>query len=198
MLASPPPFFYWHIMSVSAISGFKGLVCCHQLPCPLIHLSECFPCPFYEWSLISYKGDCPGVYSFLWYFYCWIRFQEAFSFVRKIIFLFFLSSPFAWRCPIPVIPSTCNFPFLQSFFFFVNLAVLFLPLFVFFHFSPWARHIFLIKILFLYPEWIFLLFLSEPPLLLHFFVVHVHQAISIFLRFRAFVVPSALPLHVTD
>ena len=28
---------------------------------------------------------------------------------------FFLTSPFIWRCPLPISPSICKFPFLQAF-----------------------------------------------------------------------------------
>ena len=50
-------------------------------------------------------------------------FREVFSY--EILFLIFLSSPL-------IFPSTCKFPFLQTFWFFLNLIVLFLLSFVFF------------------------------------------------------------------
>ena len=39
-----------------------------------------------------------------------------------------------WWCPLPIFPSTCKFPFLRTNWFFLDLAVLFLPLFGFFYF----------------------------------------------------------------
>ena len=50
-------------------------------------------------------------------------------------YFFFLSSLFVWWYPLPISPSTCNFPYLQVFWFFLDLAVLFLPLFIFYQFS---------------------------------------------------------------
>ena len=38
------------------------------------------------------------------------------------------------RCLLPIFPSTCNFPFLQAFWLFLDLVVLFLQLFIFFSF----------------------------------------------------------------
>ena len=68
------------------------------------------------------------------------------------------------------------FPFLLAFWFFLDLAVLFLPSFVFFRFSLWEWYIFLCQIPFLYLDCIFLLFVSESPILFHFFfdVVHIY------------------------
>ena len=63
----------------------------------------------------------------------------------------FLSSPFVWWYAPPIFLSTCNFPFLQAFGFFLDSAVLFLPLFIFYLFSLWARRICLCQIQFLYP-----------------------------------------------
>ena len=56
------------------------------------------------------------------------------------------------------------------------LLILFLPLFVFFHFSLLAWHIFLCQIPFLYPDCIFLLFVFESFFIFRkqLDVVHVH------------------------
>ena len=43
----------------------------------------------------------------------------------------FLLLLLVWWCSLPRFPSTCKFPFLQVFWFFLNLVVLILPLFVF-------------------------------------------------------------------
>ena len=57
-------------------------------------------------------------------------FLEVFSVVWGTLFLFFLSSLMFWWNPLPIFPSTYNFPLL-----FLDLAVLFFMFFVFFHFS---------------------------------------------------------------
>ena len=95
----------------------------------------------------------------LWWDSCYrVWFQEVFSFVWSSFFLFFLRF---------LIFDSVHFQYSQilaifffSFWFFPNLAVLFLLSFVFFHFSLWAWHIFLCQISFLYPGCIFLLLLS--------------------------------------
>ena len=48
-------------------------------------------------------------------------FREVFSFVADTLFLFFLSSLLVWLCPLPTPPSTCMFPFLRAFWFFLYL-----------------------------------------------------------------------------
>ena len=50
---------------------------------------------------------------------------------------FFLNFSFisVWWCPLSIFPNTCNFPSLQAFLCFPDLAVLFLLLFLFSHFS---------------------------------------------------------------
>ena len=53
-------------------------------------------------------------------------------FLVRLKYFFFLSSPFVWWCPFLIFPSKCNFPFLQTFWFYLHLAVIFLPLFLFF------------------------------------------------------------------
>ena len=52
-----------------------------------------------------------------------------FSCSSEILFLLFLSFPLDWWCPFPIFPSTCNFPFLRAFWFFLDLVILFLLLF---------------------------------------------------------------------
>ena len=74
--------------------------------------------------------------------------------------LFFLIFPFisVWWCLIPIFANTCNFHFLQAFRCFLDLAVLFLLLFLFSYSSLSAWHIFQSKITFLYFESIYLMF----------------------------------------
>ena len=56
-------------------------------------------------------GDGQGG-LFLWCdFCCRVWFWEAFSFVWSFLFLFFLSSPLVWWCPLVIFSGTCNFPF---------------------------------------------------------------------------------------
>ena len=81
-----------------------------------------------------------------------------FGFEVPFSFLFFLSSPLVCWSPLSIFPSTCNFPFQRSFWFFPLLTVLFLQLFVFFLSSLWVWHIFLAKFHCLYP------YLPTPPL----------------------------------
>ena len=66
------------------------------------------------------------VYSSLFWDFCYrLWFRTVFSFFGSII-----SSPLICRSPLPVFPSICTFPFLKSFWFFLDLVVLFLPSFV--------------------------------------------------------------------
>ena len=76
----------------------------------------------------------PKCLSLWWNFCRAVWFQEFSSSVWNTLFLFFLSSPLVWWCLLPIFLSTWNFPFLQAFWFFLNLVVLLLPLFVFSHF----------------------------------------------------------------
>ena len=154
-----------------------------------------------NWSWISYKEDQPKCLSFWWDFCCRVWFCEAFLFVWGTLFLYFLSSPFVWWCPLPIFPITCDFHFLQAFWFFLDLAVIFLPLFVFFHFSWWAWHIFLCQIPFLYILAIYSYCLYEGT---QFFfilckqldVIHLHKVTNLFLQLSKFVVPCAFPKYV--
>ena len=85
-----------------------------------------------------------------------------------LFFFFFFSFLFIWWCPLPIFPITSNFPFLPAFRFFLDLAVLFLSLSIFSHFSLWALHIFLCQISFLYPGCIFLLLDQNIPFFFYF------------------------------
>ena len=97
---------------------------------------------------------------------------------------FLIFSFLVWRCLLLVSPSTCSFPFLQTFWFLLAMEVLFLRLFIFSHLSLWAWHIFLCQILSLYFGCIFLLFVSKSSILFIFCrqvdVVHVHIGSNIF------------------
>ena len=112
--------------------------------------------------------------------------SRSFLLLWGTFFLFFSFQ--VVRCfPLPIFLSTCNFPFLQAFWFFPDLAVLFLPLFLFVplfilskaHFSmlnsilPSCQYvlIFCIKV---YTSFIF-------HFCTYFDVIHVHKVINLFL-----------------
>ena len=73
-------------------------------------------------SLFSLKDSLVSWFSF----FCW----QLLGLVFQVIFLFFLSSPLVWWCPFLVFFGTCKFIFQQAFWFFLDLAVLCLLLFV--------------------------------------------------------------------
>ena len=80
---------------------------------------------------VSYREGAAQVY----FSFMRVWFRKAFLFVWGPLFLFFLSSLLRWWCQLPTFPSTCNFPFLQTFCFFLDLAVQF---FCLFRSSLWA------------------------------------------------------------
>ena len=144
--------------------------------------------------------------AYLWWdFCCRSWFQEVFLFVYGTPFsfsfslLFFLSP---LHCPLPKFPSTCKFSFLQTFWFFLDSIVLFLPLFLDFHFFimcmprlsmpnsipiSW-QHILIVCISLQF----FFVFGKQLD------VVHVHKVINLFLWFCKFVALSRPPNHVTQ
>ena len=64
---------------------------------------------------------------------CYRVWFRDFSFVWDTLFFkAFLSSPLVWWYPLVIFPSTCMFPLLRLFWFFLDLAVLFFLLHVFF------------------------------------------------------------------
>ena len=70
-----------------------------------------------------------------------------------------------------------------------------------FSFSLWARHIFLYQIPFLYPGGIFLLFVSDFPILFHFLPTawcYPYNVIKLFLLFCKFGAPTGLPKYLTE
>ena len=127
-----------------------------------------FPCPLQECSRIPYKKDRRGVYPFNEISVC---FRIIFSFVwdtLKIIFSFIFNSP---GCLLSIFPSNGSFLFLRAFWFYPNLVVLFLPLFVFFYFSSFAWHVFQCQIKFQYTDCILLLLMLGSPVLFHFWQI---------------------------
>ena len=109
----------------------------------------------------SHMVDCLGVYALM-------------SFLLQILIscssemlTFFVSSSLVCWCPRSILPITCNFPLFQAFF--LDLGILFLRLCIIFLSSLWAWHILLCQIPFLYPDCIFVWFLTNSLLLFPFF-----------------------------
>ena len=136
-------FILWSIHLSSSISLFFGLSIwvpqflyslVHLLSSSFVHPSELLPCPFSEWSRIYYNVNCPGIYFFYEISVAAFNFKKFVLFFWNIPFLLFLSS-FAWWDLLLILQDICSFLFLQVFWCFPNLAVLFLLLLFFFLFS---------------------------------------------------------------
>ena len=97
-------------------------------------------------------------WSFWWDSCCSAWFPVVFSFVCDTLLVFFLHLHFVWWRLLPIFLSTCKFTFLEAFWFFLDLPVLFLPL-----------SLFLYQIPFLYTDCIFLFCVYEFPVFLLFF-----------------------------
>ena len=82
-------------------------------------------------------GRLPWYLCLWWDVCCRAWFPDGFLFIYEKLFLFFLSSLLVWWCLLSIFPSICNLAFIQAFRFFLDLAVLFFPLFVFstFHYE---------------------------------------------------------------
>ena len=59
---SSSPSFLTHLVSLFHISDVRP--CVLSSTCPLVHLFQFFSCPFSEWSLVSYEGDCQSIHLF--------------------------------------------------------------------------------------------------------------------------------------
>ena len=126
-------------------------------------MSEFFSCPVYNWPQYLYTNIAPM-------FIALMRFLlQKLSRSSDVLFsdLFFHLGLFS-GVPFHNFPSTCNFPFLQSFWFFLNLVVLFLPLFVFFPLFVMIMVDFQYQIDCQYHGNIFVLFVSESPYFSYF------------------------------
>ena len=110
------------------ISWTLGLVHRHLLSCSLVYLFKICFCQFLKnGPEYPTRGTAQG-FIFL------IRFLLQCLFSRFIVhlkysFVIFFSPPLIWWCPLSIFPSTCNFSFLQEFWFVFDLAFLFLPSF---------------------------------------------------------------------
>ena len=89
----------------------------------------------------------------------WFRVISSFSW-DTVFYLFFLSSPLVWWCPLPIFPSIFKFPFLQAFWSSLGIVFRFLPLCVISRFSFLAWLIFPCWIPSLWSDCIF----SQPKL----------------------------------
>ena len=140
-------FFSWNVKSMSSL-GYK-------LSWPLAHLPKFLLCFYQEWSRMSYKGDCPAVYSFDLIFAKELRFEKC-SYSSEVL-LYFLSSLFGG---VPIQYSQI----LVIFFPWFGSSLSF-QLFLFSHLIQGLWHIFLCQIPFLHPSCIFILSLSWSPVL---------------------------------
>ena len=93
----------------------------------------------------------------------WVKFLfglgEALLLVWGSLFIFLLSSPLVWWCPLPILTSNCNFPFFQAFLF-LSWFGCSIPSVI----CLFLLFIFLYEIPFLYSDYIFLLVVSESPI----------------------------------
>ena len=119
-----------------------------------------------------------------------------------ILDFFFLSFPVVWLCQLPIYPRICRFPFLQAFWWVLNLVVPLLLLCVVCQFSLLAWHIFLCTIPFLYLDCIFSQFVLGFTIIFRFcwkvYVVHVNQEVDHFQWFTEIVFGCAFPKDVVE
>ena len=104
---------------------------------------------FWSYSLVHFKnspeylswGTARVLIAVMRFLLCSLV-SNTFVILLKLKNFFLLSFPLVWWYPLPIFPSTCKFPFIIVFWFFLDLAILFLPSFVFFFcFSLFAWHI---------------------------------------------------------
>ena len=130
MLTSPlPPSFHGtlvcqrHLCDVRSYASSLVFVFSGSFSCVL-------PSSIFRMVLsILQWGDYPNVYHYNEIHAIEFGF-EKFSRSSEILFSIF---SFVW-CPLPISPSTYKFPFFRAFSFYLDLAILFLSLSVFFHF----------------------------------------------------------------
>ena len=123
MLVSPLPSPFLDTYNLCYLSGVR--------PCALLS-TFVFSASFVWVPLLSiwtivpsiFQEELPMCFSFNEIYAAELGFEKLS--LKYSFLIFFLSSPFVWWCPLPIFPSTCNFPFLQAFRFFLDLVVLFL------------------------------------------------------------------------
>ena len=146
----------------------------------------------------EYPWGRPGVYPLDSIFAEELGFEKLSRSFEVLFSNFFLSSLLIWWCQHPIFLSICSFPFLQTFWFFPDLLVLFLLLFVFSHFSLWTWSFFYAKfysyILALYSYCLYQSIQFFFIFCKHLDVVHVH-VINLFLQLCKFIAPSTFPKY---
>ena len=129
---SSSSFFTRHILSKSSL-GCKDLC----IIISFLPFVEVFPSSISRMVSNILRGKLPRCLSPSWdeISAAELNFKKL-SRLSKILKTKILSSLLIWWCPLSIFPSTCKFPFLLVFLFFLDLVVLFLPLIVFsgFHF----------------------------------------------------------------
>ena len=170
LLVKPKGLFEWCVIfsvGESSTSFSWHMVCLRHLSderCCALSSTFLSSSPF-KWVFpLSTSRIVPSILEGQIFFlqsYITINFPGRLRYSFYISILFFLSSSLVWWCPLPILPYTCNFPFPQAFWFFLDLTVLLLLFLVFFYFSLLAWNISVCQILFLYPDSIYLSFLWE-------------------------------------
>ena len=152
---------------------------------------------YLSFSLVYFKNDAEYFISLtVLVFILLMRFLRQSLISRNFLVLlgysfcpFFISDGVCY----PIFTGTSNFLFLQEFWFFPDLAVLFLQLFLFSLFSLSASHIFPSQILFPCPNCIFLLFVCSS-----FPYLHMFKVVYIFLWFCKFIASCRFPKYIIE
>ena len=145
---------------------------CHEFSRSLVHLLKFFSPPFQECPEYLTREGHPRRFLLN------SLVSSNFFIFLRYYFLFFISSPLVWWCPLPIFPSTCKFSFPQSILIFVGLVVLFLLLCVILA-SPYLQgaffyakfHSYVLTVYSHYMYWSFQLFFIFSK---QFDIIHVH------------------------
>ena len=102
----------------------------------------------------------------------------------EVLFLFFPSSPLIWWCPLPVFPSTFNFPSLKLSSCIFDLAVLFHPQILFLSFIINMAHFSMPNSISITWIYIFIVCIKVFSYLSFFckylYVIHIYKVINLF------------------
>ena len=143
----PPSFLDSHNLPASSLE-FKASYIVISF---LVLWSSCWSSSlaFFRNGSEYYTRGAVQVFKHLKKFLQYSLVSSSFLVLQRYCF-FFLLSPLVFWCQLPIFPSILKFLFLQAFWFFLNLVVLFFPSFVVFCFSLLSWNIFLYQILSLY------------------------------------------------
>ena len=127
--------------------GFKALCIVINFPYPLLYLSSFLSCPFLKRSIVIYQRNCPGIYSFYKISAAESNFKMFSHLSYSFLFLSFLFDCVRFQYS----QEFMTLLFLQEFWFFPDLALLFLLLFLVSSYSlsglqcfpPYYRYFFL-------------------------------------------------------